>query len=46
MMIPLEYSDVKGSSTSWGKASFVFLALEYLQTHGPPKGVLVWKGVG
>jgi hypothetical protein len=31
---------------SWGKASFVFLALEYLRSPDPPAGrALVWKGV-
>ncbi len=34
-----------GQVISWGRASFVFLALEYLQAHGPPQGVLVWKPV-
>lgn len=30
---------------SWGKASFIFLALEYVQGHDPPRGLLHWKGV-
>lgn len=30
---------------SWGKASFIFLALEYVQTHGPPRDLLGWEGV-
>jgi hypothetical protein len=31
---------------SWGKASFIFLELEYVQGHDPPKGLLGWKSVG
>lgn len=29
----------------WGKTSFIFLVVEYVQTHGPPRGLLHWKGV-
>lgn len=30
---------------SWGRASFLFLALAYYEAHGPPHGILQWKGV-
>ena len=29
---------------SWGRASFVFLALEYLRSHDPSPKVLMGKG--
>jgi hypothetical protein len=30
---------------SWGKASFIFLALEYMQGRDPPGVLLRWKEV-